>query len=57
MFHQGHPEDIGKGECGIGNPNPRAATIHESVLYLLPQMTCSAIITTALLGRTRFAER
>src|SRR6201997_1711484 len=52
MFFQGILSDIGKG--GIGNPNPLAATIPESV-YICFQMTF-AIITPALIAGG-FAER
>ena len=51
-FLQGIMSDIGNG--GIGNPNPLAATIPESV-YLCFQMTF-AIITPALIAGA-FAER
>ena len=52
MFLRGILSDIGKG--GIGNPNPLAATIPESV-YICFQMTF-AIITPALIAGA-FAER
>src|SRR3982074_2587413 len=52
MFLKGILGDIGKG--GIGNPNPLAATIPESV-YICFQMTF-AIITPALIAGA-FAER
>ena len=51
-FLQGIVSDIGKG--GIGNPNPLAATIPETV-YMCFQMTF-AIITPALIAGA-FAER
>src|SRR4029077_3793367 len=51
-FLQGIVSDVGKG--GIGNPNPLAATIPETV-YMWFQMTF-AIITPALIAGA-FAER